>query len=90
LPQRANPTKPRNTLIADGVSRVMVSGWGHPTTRSRQTRVRLGRGAIIYPNGQPFESSKQRENGTSLYVGLKRMTKLIAMDHAKFWHTLKF
>jgi hypothetical protein len=69
--------KPRHTLVADGVSRVMVPGRGCPTTGSGQTSVRLGRGLITYPNDQPFESSKHVETGTSLYVGLKMLTKLV-------------
>ncbi len=48
--------KPRHTLIANGVLRVMVLGWGYPATRSGQMRVQLGRGPIIYPTCQPFES----------------------------------
>jgi hypothetical protein len=32
--------------------------------------VQLGRGPIIYPTGQPFESCKHVETHTRLYVGL--------------------
>jgi hypothetical protein len=42
-----------------------------------QTMVQLGMGPITYPTGQPSESSKHIETGASLYVGLRRLTKLV-------------
>ncbi len=76
MPQRANCTKPKGTLIAAGVSKVMVPGQGFPTTGSRQMMVRLGRGPMTYPAGQSSESWKHVETGKSLYVGLRRLIKL--------------
>ena len=40
LATEANHTKPRRTLVADGVSRVMGLGGGPPANESGQTRVR--------------------------------------------------
>ncbi len=55
----------------------MVLGRGHRTMGSGQMVVRFGRGPITYPTGQPSESRKYVETGTSLYVGLRRLTKLV-------------
>ncbi len=82
MPQRTYCTKPRCTLIVDSVSRVMVPGWVRPMTASGRMRVRLGKGWITYPTGQPVESWKLVETGTSLYVGLKRLTKLVGSSSA--------
>ena len=76
-PQRANCTKPRHTIIADGVLKVMVPGRGRRTMGSGQTVVRFGRGPITYPTGQPSESWKYVQTGTSLYIGLRRLTRLV-------------
>jgi hypothetical protein len=46
----------RRALVANGVSKVMVPGRGHPTMRSRQMVVQFGRGPVTYPTGQPSES----------------------------------
>jgi hypothetical protein len=52
---------------------------------SGQTVVRFGRGLITYPTGQPSESLKYIETGTSLYVGLRRLTKLVCyIQNCKF------
>ncbi len=77
MPQRANCAKPRCTLVADGVSRLMVQGQGRPTMGSGQAMVRLGRGPITYPTAQLFGSWKYVETGTSLYVWPKRLGKLV-------------
>ncbi len=45
---------------------------------SGQMVVQLGRGPITYPAGQPSESQKYVETGTSLYVVLRRLTKLVS------------
>ncbi len=84
-----NCTKPRQTLIAAGVSRAIVPGGRCPTTGSRQMRVWLGRGPITYPTGQPFESRKLVETGTSLNVGLKRLAKaVIQLDQYEFYRNI--
>ena len=77
MPQRANHTKPRGILIANGVLKVMVLGWGPQMIGSGQMMVRLGRGPMTYPAGQSSESWKHVETGKSLYVGLKRLIKLV-------------
>jgi hypothetical protein len=56
LTPEGNCTKPRHTIAADGVPRVMVLGQGRPTTGSGKPMVQLGRGPITYPTGQPSES----------------------------------
>ncbi len=53
------------------------AGRGRRLMGSGQTMMRLGRGSITYPTGQPSESWKLVETGTSIYVGLSRLTKLV-------------
>jgi hypothetical protein len=70
-------TKPRFTLVANCVegngARVGVSDNGK---RMNKSAVK-GKGPITYPTGQPFKSGKHVKPGTSVYVGLKRPTKLV-------------
>jgi hypothetical protein len=59
-----------------------VPGRGHWTIGSGRMVVRFGRGPITFPTGQPSESLKYVETGTSLYVGLRRLPKLVGVEHA--------
>ncbi len=76
-PQRANCAKPRRAPVADSVSRLLVQGREHSLTGSGRTMVRSRGGPISYPTGQPSGSWKYVETGTSLYVRLRRLTKLV-------------
>jgi hypothetical protein len=63
--------------VADGVSREMVPGRVRPMTGSGRTRARKGGGPIIYPTCQFIESRKLVETVSSLYIGLKKLPKLV-------------
>ncbi len=68
---------------------VEVNGAGAwaSTIESGLSRVRLGRGPITYPTGKPFGFWKLVENGTSFYVGTKRLVKLIERKEQLALHT---
>jgi hypothetical protein len=46
----------KRALVADGVSKVMVSRWGRWMMGGGQMMVQLGRGPITYPTAQLFGS----------------------------------
>ena len=85
-PHRANWTKPKCTLVADSVLRLVVQGWEHSWTGSGRMMVRLGRGRNSHLTGQPSGSWKYVETGTSLYVQPRRLTKLVLEEESFFHH----
>ena len=55
----------------------MVPGRRRTTTESGRTQDDSGHGQIGHPTGLPFELEFPRRPGTRLYVGLKRLLKLV-------------